>query len=119
MPVAVAPAPVLPVLRAEDALEAIVHERVQIGVGDRVDAAAAPAVAAVGAAARHVLLAAERRRAVTAAAGGHLDARFVEEFHRGPRSARSSCTRTTRLRGRGSTGTRHRAPRPTTAGGAR
>jgi hypothetical protein len=39
----------------------------------------------LGPAARHVLLAPEGRRAVAAGAGVHLDHRFVDELHAGPR----------------------------------
>ncbi len=71
--VLVGAAPVFAALRAMDAREAVVDQRVDVAVGDRVDAAAAAAVAAVGAAARHVFLAPERRRAVAAVAGDDLD----------------------------------------------
>src|SRR5207247_2526828 len=69
------------VIGAVDAGEAVVDQRVDVAVGARPDAAAAPAVAAVGAAARHVFLAAKRRRAIAALAGVDLDLRFVDEFH--------------------------------------
>jgi hypothetical protein len=69
------------VVRAVDAREAVVDERVDVAIGARPDAAAAAAVAAVGAAARHVLLAAKRGRAVAALAGVDFDLRFVDEFH--------------------------------------
>src|SRR5690606_26800225 len=71
----------LAVAREELALVPVVDERVDVAVGHCPDAAAAPAVAAVGAAARNVLLPTERHRAGTAVAAGHLDARFVDEFH--------------------------------------
>ena len=67
----------------ELALVAVVHQRVDVAVGHRPDAAAATAVAAVRAAPRNELLAPERRRAVAAVAGSDLDARFVDELHRG------------------------------------
>src|SRR5690606_40387443 len=62
---------------------AVVDQRVDVAIGDRVDAAAASAVAAVGAAARHVLLPPETDGAVAALAGVHFDTRFVDEFHKG------------------------------------
>jgi hypothetical protein len=64
-----------------DAGIAVVHQRVDIAVGDRVDAAAAPAVAAVGTAARNELLPPKTGRAIAAAAGAGLDDGFVDEFH--------------------------------------
>ena len=79
--VLVGAAAVLAALRAMDAREAVVDQRVDVAIGDGEDAAAAAAVAAVGSAARHVLLAPERRGAVAAVAGDHLDVRFVDEFH--------------------------------------
>ncbi len=66
-------AAVLAALGAMDAREAVVDQRVDVAVGDRIDAAAAAAVAAVGAAARHIFLAAKRDRAVAAVAGDDLD----------------------------------------------
>jgi hypothetical protein len=77
-----APRPGSPSLARWNAREAIVHQGVDVAVGDRPDAAAAAAVAARGAAARHELLAPERGAAVPALAGVHLDGRFVDEFHR-------------------------------------
>ena len=74
-------APVLAALGAMDARVAIVDQRVDVAIGDCVDAAAAAAVAAVGTAARDVFLAPERRDAVAAVAGDDFDQRFVEEFH--------------------------------------
>src|SRR5207302_979795 len=68
-------------LRAVDAREAVVDQRVDVAVGARPHAAAAAAVTAVGAASRHVLLAPERSGAVTALAGVYLDLRFVDELH--------------------------------------
>ncbi len=80
-PVLIRAAAVLAALGAMDARVAVIDQRIDVAVGQRIDAAAAPAVAAVGPAARNVLLAAERDRAVAAVAGDHLDQRFVEEFH--------------------------------------
>ena len=79
--VAVRAAAVLAVPRAMDARVAIVDQRVDVAVGDRVDAAAAAAVAAVGPAARDELLAPEARAAVPAVAGVDFDHGFVDEFH--------------------------------------
>jgi hypothetical protein len=73
--------PVLAALRAMDARIAVVDQRVDVAVCDRVDAAAVAAVAAIRSAARHVFLAAERGDAVAAVAGDDLYLRFVEEFH--------------------------------------
>ena len=56
-------------------------KRVDIAIGDQMDAAPATAVAAVGPAARNVFLAAKGRGAVAAVAGQYLDRRFVDEFH--------------------------------------
>jgi hypothetical protein len=80
-PVLVGAAPDVAVGGAMDAREAVVDQRIDVAVGHRPDAAAAPAVAARGAAARHELLAPERGAAVAALAGVHLDFRFVDEFH--------------------------------------
>ena len=79
--VLVGAASVLSAFRAMDAREAIVDQRVDIAIGDRVDAAAATAVAAVGSAARNVFLAAKGGGAVAAVAGQYFDRRFVDEFH--------------------------------------
>src|SRR5581483_1564597 len=64
-----------------DAREAVVDERVDVAVGARPDAAAAPAIAAVRTAAADVFFAAKMRHAVAALAGVHLDFRLVDEFH--------------------------------------
>ena len=69
--------------RAEDTRVAKIDQRVQIAVGGRPDAAAAPAVATARAAHRNEFFAAKRRDAVAAIAGEYLDACFVKEFHRG------------------------------------
>ena len=53
----------------------------EVAVGDRIHAAAPPAVAAAGAALGDELFAAEGGRAVAAVAGVHLDAGFVKELH--------------------------------------
>jgi len=63
------------------AREVIVDQRIDVAVGARPHAAAAPAVAAVGPALGHVPFAAKARRAVASLAGMHLDLRFVDEFH--------------------------------------
>ena len=74
-------APALTVPRAVDAREAVFDQRIDVSVGDRVDAAAAAAVPAIRPSARHVLFAPEAHDAVAAVAGVDLDARFVDEFH--------------------------------------
>ena len=79
--VAVRPGAAAAVLRAVDAGEAVVDQRVDIAIGECPDAAAASAVAAIGPAIADVLLAAEGRGAVAAVAGVHLDLGFVDEFH--------------------------------------
>ena len=71
----------LAVLRPVDPREAVVDQRVDVAIGDGVDAAAAAAVAPVGPAVRHVLLAPEARRPLAAVAGDDFDLRFVDEFH--------------------------------------
>jgi hypothetical protein len=68
-------------LRAMDAREAVIDERVDVAIGDGEYAAAAPAVTAVGASTRDVFLAPERRGAVAAIAGNYLDVCFIDEFH--------------------------------------
>ena len=73
--------PVLAVFGAVDAGEAVIHQRVDVAVGDGIDAAAASAVAAVGSAARHEFLAPEAGDAVAAFAGVDFDYCFVDEFH--------------------------------------
>src|SRR5206468_2131630 len=69
------------VLRAVDARETVVDQRVDVAVGARPYAAAAAAIAAVGAAARHGSLAPERSGAIAALAGVYLNLRFVDELH--------------------------------------
>jgi len=79
--VLVSAAAVLAVPRAVDARVAVVDQRVQVAVGERIEAAAAPAVAAVGAAARDVLFAPKAGHAIAALAGMDFDGGFVYEFH--------------------------------------
>jgi hypothetical protein len=74
-------AAILAALGAMNARIAIVDQRVDVAIRDRVDAAAAAAVAAVGSSARDVLFPAERRDAVAAIAADDFDDRFVEKFH--------------------------------------
>ena len=81
--VAVRTAAVLAALRAKDPRVAKIDQRVEIAVGNRIDAAAATAVAAIRSALRNEFLAAERGDAVAAVAGNNLDLGFVEEFHFG------------------------------------
>ena len=71
----------LAVARLVAARVAVVDQGVDVAVGERPDAATAPAVAAIGAALRDELLAPERHDAVAAVAGHDLDACFVEELH--------------------------------------
>ena len=78
------------ILGAVYAREAKVDERVDVAIGVRPDAAAAPAVTTIRAAARNVFLAPERHSTITALAGDHFDTRFVNEFHgRSVRSVRT------------------------------
>ena len=78
-PVRFEPFAVRAVAGSEDLLEAVVEERVEVGVGDEVDRAAVAAVAAVRAAARHELLAAEAHGAAPAVAGRDVDVDFVDK----------------------------------------
>jgi hypothetical protein len=71
----------LAVLRAEDTVIAIVDQRIDVAVGDRVYASAAPAVAAIRPAARDVLLAPEVDGPVSALAGVDRDARLIDELN--------------------------------------
>src|SRR5258705_5774596 len=63
----------------EFAVVAVAQQRVVIGIGFEVDAAAPAAIAAGRAAARDVLFAAERDAAVPAVAGFYVDFGFVNE----------------------------------------
>ena len=74
-------APGFAVARLVAARVAEVDQRVEVAVGHRIDAAAAPAVAAVRAAEGDEFLAPEARAAVAAVAGGDVDRGFVDEFH--------------------------------------
>ena len=78
-PVRFEPFTVRAVAGSEAFLEAVIEERVEVGVCDDVDRAAVAAVAAVRAAARHELLAAEAHRAAPAVAGRDVDVYFVDE----------------------------------------
>src|SRR5262249_51007244 len=78
--VAIGAAPLLPVPCAVYARVAVVDERIDVLVGNRVDAAAAATVTAVGTAARHVFLAPEARATVATLAGVDFDDRFVDKF---------------------------------------
>ncbi|CDQ10787.1 protein of unknown function [Acidithiobacillus ferrivorans] len=71
------------------ALIAEVDEGIETGLSNQIDAAAAPAIAAIGAAKGDELLAAETHRSMTAVTGGHMNAHFVNKFHRKPRSRRN------------------------------
>jgi len=73
--------PAIAILCAMDACIAVVDQRVEVAVGHRPHAAAAPAVAAARPAARHGPLAPEGSAAVPALAGVHFDLRLVDEFH--------------------------------------
>src|SRR5439155_20234714 len=73
--------PLLAVLGAVDACVTVIDQRIDVAIGDCVDAAAASAVAAVGPAPGHVLLTSKRDRAIAAVPGDHLDDGFVDEFH--------------------------------------
>src|SRR5690606_27671253 len=79
--VLVRPTPVLSLSGGETAGVAKIDQRVEVAVGDRVDRAAAAAVAAVRPAERNELLAAKRGRAVAAVPGRYLDACLVDELH--------------------------------------
>jgi hypothetical protein len=72
---------VLAARRAEDARVAIVDQRVEVAVGDDVDAPPLATIAAAGSAARDELLAPERGRPVAAITRVDLDQRLVEELH--------------------------------------
>src|SRR6202171_4823504 len=63
-------------LGAVDASKAIVDQGINVSLGNRPDAAAAPAVAAVGPAARNVFFTPQRYRPVDAVAGDHFDVSF-------------------------------------------
>ena len=79
--VAVGAAAVLAALAEELAGIAVIDQRIDVAVGDDVDAATLAAVAAVRAAHRDVFFAAEGGDAVTAVAGFDVDFGFVDEFH--------------------------------------
>ena len=88
LPVRFDPSPWRAAAGGEDFLEAVVEERVEVGVGDEVDRAAGPAVAAARAAAGDELLAPERHGAAAAVSGGDVDVDFVYEHNRDARPAR-------------------------------
>jgi hypothetical protein len=79
--VAVAAASLLPVPGLERAGVAVLHQGVDVAVGQRPDAAALAAVAAVRAAHGDEFLPAEGHGAVATAAGGDVDQDFIDEFH--------------------------------------
>ena len=64
-----------------NALVAVVDERIDVAVGNGVNAATASAVAAAGTATRHEFLAPERSDAVAPLAGVRFYDGFVEKFH--------------------------------------
>ena len=79
-----------------------IDQRVQVAVAQRVDMAAAAAVAAIGAAKGNELLAPEARAAGTTVSGGHVDRDLIDKFHacspderslqcKKPRHAGASC----------------------------
>src|SRR5262249_27187530 len=81
-PAALAACAVLSIARAMYAGEPIVDQRIDVAVGDGVDAAATAAVTTVGPATRHEFFAPEADDAVPALAGVNFDTRFIYEFHR-------------------------------------
>src|SRR5690606_15367486 len=60
---------------------AVINQRINIAVGDHVDACAAPAVATIRAAARNILFAAKTGSAIAALAGNDFNDGFVYKFH--------------------------------------
>ena len=80
--VTVAGGAVLAALGEEFPCVAKLDQRIEVAVGDDIDAAAATAVAAVRSALGLVLLAPERNDAVAAVAGSYVNFGFIDEFHR-------------------------------------
>ena len=74
-------AAVFAVLGAMQARVAEVDQRVDVAVGNRIDRAAAAAVAAIRAALGDEFFAAKARHAIAAFAGDDFDGGFVYEFH--------------------------------------
>jgi hypothetical protein len=72
---------VAPAAGAERFLEAVIEERVEIGLGDEVHRPAIAAIAAVRSAARDELLAPEADTPAAAMAGGNVDVYFVDKRH--------------------------------------
>src|SRR5690606_34424675 len=79
--VLVGPPAILPVLGAMQTGVAEVDQRIDVAVGDRINAAAPAAVTAVGTALGNEFFAAKARRTVAAFAGNDLYGCFVDELH--------------------------------------
>ena len=92
---AVRTAAVFAVGRKEFLREAIVHERIDVLIGYRINAAAATAVATVGTALRNEFFPAKARSAVAAFTGLHFNAGLVDKFHLSYSSARTISFRKT------------------------
>ncbi len=77
------------VLGAMYAGEAIVHQRIDVAIRQRIHAPAASAIAAVRPALLDVFFAAKTGRAVAALTREYFDFRFVYEFHESNRASRN------------------------------
>src|SRR5699024_3717361 len=79
--VLLASSPIFTGLATMDALIAIIHQCVEIFVGNHVDAGALAAIAAIGAATGDVLFATKAGHAIAAFSGNDLYGDFIDKFH--------------------------------------
>ena len=79
--IAIGSLPLASVLGTVDTRIAIVDQRIDVAIRDRVDAAAASTIPPVRPAAGHELLPTETGDSIPAIAGMDLDHSFVDEFH--------------------------------------
>ena len=77
-----APGAAVTIFSAIAALVTEIDESVEAGLGHQINTAAASAIAAIGAAKRNKFLAAKAHRAVATIAGRHMNAYFINKFHR-------------------------------------
>src|SRR5689334_6104868 len=80
-PIAISALTFVPVLRAMDPSVAIVDERIDVAVGNCMNASATAAVPAVRSPPRYELLAAETGNAIPPLACVHFDDGFIDETH--------------------------------------
>jgi hypothetical protein len=62
---------------------AVVHQGVEVHIGQHIHMPAAPTITTIGAAELFVLLVPKRDAAITPVASGYVDKGFVNKFHKG------------------------------------